>query len=523
MSHLGKAKKRPYSRKTPRIFIKQKVHCKDRQEFTELYMTNLSKGGLFLETPHPPPVGTLMTIGLNLPGSDKEIELVGKVVQIQPFGAGVQFCEISPEHMQVMESFINNQSSHHMTKTTLQGELIHAFDDANFLAPQVFDLTRCSLATILLYVQENHSSGHLRIHRKGEFRSIYLYQGLPFELVSSNLNENYCLGRLLRKTGAISNHALKMSLKSLAKGQQKQGNYLLENGFISEENLQKGLEWQLELKLDEALHWTAGTFSFAEFNIDISQEKVLPQIDLQHLLFRSIFRQAKKRPELDCKLLCNFENHATYAVRRRPKQDRNRRLFKSEAEISMWHHIVHKSPQIEQLVAYSEQHHINPYAFIFALRSANLIKLVHETDEHGTTVDVFAHHLHHSDNYFHRLMLPWTTADKNEITKAKDRLIEIIESNEATNGETPALKAKVEEAYSTLENDFQRRKHRRELIGDDNLQHMADRLLRIGKIKLRQGHSTAAYPLLLSAADMRPAKPEFNQWLEKSKVSAKIR
>ncbi len=68
-------------------------------EFTR----DVNEGGLFIETEHPHPAGTVVSMHFNLPGSEEPIQTLGRVVRIStggtegPPGMGIEFDELSPE------------------------------------------------------------------------------------------------------------------------------------------------------------------------------------------------------------------------------------------------------------------------------------------------------------------------------------------------------------------------------------------------------------------------------------------
>lgn len=81
-----------------------------------LYSTNISAGGLFLETLNPFPTGTKLLLRFNLPESDKIIEVVGEVVySVEEIfdvddwdlpGMGIRFVAVNPEDQVLIENFV---------------------------------------------------------------------------------------------------------------------------------------------------------------------------------------------------------------------------------------------------------------------------------------------------------------------------------------------------------------------------------------------------------------------------------
>lgn len=76
---------------------------------------NVSRGGLFVATPRPQPVGTLIRLELDLPGASETVRGFGEVVWIRvreaspsrPAGMGVQFRHLEPPGEEVLTKHLN--------------------------------------------------------------------------------------------------------------------------------------------------------------------------------------------------------------------------------------------------------------------------------------------------------------------------------------------------------------------------------------------------------------------------------
>jgi uncharacterized protein (TIGR02266 family) len=83
------------------------------------YSLNLSTGGLFIETQHPPPINTPLTLEFNLPGRHISVRCRGRVAWLNlpgrklqpalPAGMGVQFLDLSLEDMRLVRIFIKQE------------------------------------------------------------------------------------------------------------------------------------------------------------------------------------------------------------------------------------------------------------------------------------------------------------------------------------------------------------------------------------------------------------------------------
>ena len=80
------------------------------------YSTNISKGGIFIETHHPLPLGTEIVLRFTPPGEAQEqLEVEGDVVWVNPFkpegenfnpGMGIQFKNLSDENKDTITQIV---------------------------------------------------------------------------------------------------------------------------------------------------------------------------------------------------------------------------------------------------------------------------------------------------------------------------------------------------------------------------------------------------------------------------------
>lgn len=82
----------------PRAPLPLKVTYRSTGSFLVSYSLNLSKGGLFLESDAPQPVGTTLTLKLQVPGAQEEVVVTGRVAWVRdesqtgkPTGMGIAF------------------------------------------------------------------------------------------------------------------------------------------------------------------------------------------------------------------------------------------------------------------------------------------------------------------------------------------------------------------------------------------------------------------------------------------------
>ena len=80
------------------------------------YTTNISKGGIFIETRDPLPVGTTVEMRFQPPGHDEILEIAGIVMWVNPYradsdenpnpGMGIQFGSLSEEAKDMVANLV---------------------------------------------------------------------------------------------------------------------------------------------------------------------------------------------------------------------------------------------------------------------------------------------------------------------------------------------------------------------------------------------------------------------------------
>ena len=82
--------------------------------FLSDWATNISQGGLFINTRKPLPVGTVVKILVQIPGASFPCQLGGRVTRVTQYdnkanmvpGMGVEFTEIDDAKRQEIEAFV---------------------------------------------------------------------------------------------------------------------------------------------------------------------------------------------------------------------------------------------------------------------------------------------------------------------------------------------------------------------------------------------------------------------------------
>ena len=94
-----------------RVPVRLKMQFQTAGELRRCLLTNLSRGGVFVSTAAPPPIGTILRLRIEVAESDLQIEVDGEVVSTnvgnnfdtQHVGMGVRFVEPSPEAQRALD------------------------------------------------------------------------------------------------------------------------------------------------------------------------------------------------------------------------------------------------------------------------------------------------------------------------------------------------------------------------------------------------------------------------------------
>jgi len=101
-------------RRATRKRLELPVHLKvpSVESAVDSKLVNISKTGMFIATQHPPAIGTLIDIELELPDGKLLIHATGKVVRHEsarePPGIGVQFENVSYEAQELIDQILDD-------------------------------------------------------------------------------------------------------------------------------------------------------------------------------------------------------------------------------------------------------------------------------------------------------------------------------------------------------------------------------------------------------------------------------
>jgi uncharacterized protein (TIGR02266 family) len=95
-------------RSSPRVALSITVSYRVESVIASAVCANVSKGGIFLRTMNPLPVGKRLRVRFRLPGSKREIDAEGVVAwSDQRAGMGVQFLSLQHEEQAEIDGFVD--------------------------------------------------------------------------------------------------------------------------------------------------------------------------------------------------------------------------------------------------------------------------------------------------------------------------------------------------------------------------------------------------------------------------------
>jgi len=102
-------------RRTARLHHEIPVAYRSVGSFLTDWATNISRGGLFINTRKPLPVGTAVKILVQLPGASFPFHLDGRVTRITEYdnranmvpGMGVEFTDVDEPQKREIEAFVD--------------------------------------------------------------------------------------------------------------------------------------------------------------------------------------------------------------------------------------------------------------------------------------------------------------------------------------------------------------------------------------------------------------------------------
>ncbi len=101
-------------RRANRLYHELPVAYRTVGSFLTDWATNISKGGLFINTRKPLPVGTVVKLIVQLPSAQLPFDLTGRVTRVTAYdnhvnmvpGMGIEFTDIDPAKRDAIERFV---------------------------------------------------------------------------------------------------------------------------------------------------------------------------------------------------------------------------------------------------------------------------------------------------------------------------------------------------------------------------------------------------------------------------------
>jgi type IV pilus assembly protein PilZ len=103
-------------RSSPRLHHELAVAYRSVGGFVSDWATNISRGGMFINSRSPFPVGTQVRLLVQLPGAAFPFDILGRVTRVVRWeddvklapGMGIEFTDLEPEKRDRIEAFVEN-------------------------------------------------------------------------------------------------------------------------------------------------------------------------------------------------------------------------------------------------------------------------------------------------------------------------------------------------------------------------------------------------------------------------------
>ena len=128
--------------------------------------------------------------------------------------------------------------------------------------PRRGDLEQLPFPRLIGQLYSARASGALMLRKGSVKKIVYLRQGVAVFIKSNVLGE--CLGHVMVAERLITEAQCDKSVERMKQEKRKQGQILIELGYISPHNLEFALERQMELKLFDLFSWLEGKYLFNE-------------------------------------------------------------------------------------------------------------------------------------------------------------------------------------------------------------------------------------------------------------------
>ncbi|MBN1881870.1 MAG: DUF4388 domain-containing protein [Deltaproteobacteria bacterium] len=158
------------------------------------------------------------------------------------------------------------------------------------------DIKDLSVVDILQLLYQQQKSGVLTLADKSKQVQVLFDNGMIISATSSIRNINEYLGEMLLKADLITKTQLLRTLEIQRETLKKLGDILIEQGYITLEELRHFLKLQTHETIFKLLMWKSGTYNFHQRIVTYNKKTTSP-INTEHFLMDSL-RMTDELPEI---------------------------------------------------------------------------------------------------------------------------------------------------------------------------------------------------------------------------------
>ena len=370
-------------------------------------------------------------------------------------------------------------------------------------------------------------TGILTVHdESGVVRYGYFSSGGPVAWRSDPVQEREVLGMLLLQAGQITKEQLQQSLDLMQEKGLRQGEAFIELGIMSFSQLIMVLGKQTEFIFQRLLKTAKGTWTFHAMPT-LPESFLPPPVRLVAHLLRTLLAEAKelRGGELAERLRPYINSYIQL-------EDGRKGLFKdmglSAPERRLIAIIAERTLRMRELFSMSPMSRQNTAGMFYALVELGMLKFgERETRARylqrvGADISRKKRQLIQS-THFDVLEVHWISLPE-EIDSAYRRLKEQFSA--AAFDDLPEemletlerIQARLDEGYSVLKDDLQRREYRKTLVEDFMIVQSAELLSKKGEMAVMRKDRRIATTCFAKALELQPRNPHYRSSLQRARA-----
>ncbi len=235
------------------------------------------------------------------------------------------------------------------------------------------------LSSLLQLLSNDNKTGILQLTNDEDTAKVFIQEGTIVYATGSKEEER--LGYLMRSEGAIGPKKLDKCLQLVEERQQKLGKVLVDEGYLTVEQVEKFIHMQVEFILYNLFMWDKGTFDYHDTPLNL-EGQIITQLNTMELIL-----EASRRVD-ELSVLKKHYPDDSYILKlsKKPSKQETLRLTAHEKSLSA---LIDGNRTIKQLIYESGYDEFSVYKVIYSLLSSGVV----EIDEAAVVAELFQDNL----------------------------------------------------------------------------------------------------------------------------------